>query len=99
MLLLSLYTDFSEGKSGSLVFHLFKNSPHFFVTHTVEDFNVVNKTEAEENGTVMAKMWEALAYLGFFFFLEVCKFFIFPDVEKILLRVEVTSSGKTRARY
>ena len=67
--------------------------------HTVEGFNVVNKTETEENGTVMAKIWEALAYLVFFFFLEVCKFFTFPDVETIFLRVEVTASGKTRASY
>ena len=36
--------------------------------HTVEGFNVVNKTEAEENGTIMAKIWEALAYLAFLIF-------------------------------
>ena len=30
---------------------------------------------------------------------EVCKFFIFPAVETIFLRAEVTSSGETRASY
>lgn len=30
---------------------------------------------------------------------EVCKFFIFPAVETIVLRAEVTSSGETRASY
>ena len=48
--------------------HLLKSFPQFVVIHTVEGFNVVNKTEAEENGTIMAKIWEALAYLGFLFF-------------------------------
>ena len=82
VLLLSLHTDFSENKSGGLVFHFFKNSPHFFVTHTIEDFNIVNKTEAEENGIVMAKMWEALAYLGFFFFWKFANSLYFQMLRK-----------------
>ena len=38
-----LHTDFSESRSGGLVFHLLKNFPQFVVIHTVKGFDVVNK--------------------------------------------------------
>ena len=40
-----LHTDFSGGRSGSLVFPFWKNLPQFFVTHTVKGFGIVNKAE------------------------------------------------------
>ena len=44
---LDLYTDFSGGKQGVLVFHLFKNFPQFVVIHTVKGFSIVNETEVD----------------------------------------------------
>ena len=40
-----LHTDFSRGRSGGLVFHLFKNFPQFVVIHTVKGFRVVNEAD------------------------------------------------------
>ena len=37
LLLLDLYTDFSEGRSGGLYSHLLKNFPQFVVIHTVKN--------------------------------------------------------------
>ena len=45
LLLLDLYTDFSGGMLGVLVFHLFRNFPQFAVIHTVKGFGIVNETE------------------------------------------------------
>ena len=42
-----VHTDFSGGRSGGLVFHLFKNFPQFVVIHTVESFRVVNEAEVD----------------------------------------------------
>ena len=39
--------DFSWGRWGGLVFHLFKNFPHLVVIHTVKDFGVVSKAEVD----------------------------------------------------
>ena len=47
LLLLDLHTESSGGRSGGLVFHLFKNFPHLLVIHTVKDFGVVNKAEVD----------------------------------------------------
>ena len=47
MLLLDLHTDFSRGRSGGLVFHVFQNFPLFVVIHTVNGFGIVNKTEVD----------------------------------------------------
>ena len=47
LLLLDLHTDFSGGKSGGLVFHLFKNFPQFVVIQTVKGFGVINKAEVD----------------------------------------------------
>ena len=44
MLLLDLHTDFSGGRSGSLVL---KNFPQFVVIHTVKGFGIVNKAEVD----------------------------------------------------
>ena len=46
-MLLALHTDFSEGRSGGLVFHLLKNFPQFVVIHTLKGFGVVNKAEVD----------------------------------------------------
>ena len=46
-MLLDLNTDFSGGRSGGLVFHLFKNFQKFVVIHTVKGFDVVNKAEID----------------------------------------------------
>ena len=45
MLLPDLHIGFSRGRSGGLVFPLFKNFPQFAVIHTVKDFGIVNKKE------------------------------------------------------
>ena len=42
-----MHTDFSRGRSGGLVFHLFQNFPQFIVMHTVKAFGVVNKAEID----------------------------------------------------
>ena len=47
LLILDLHTGFSGGRSGGLVFHLFKNFPQFAVTHTVKGFGVVNTAEVD----------------------------------------------------
>ena len=47
LLLPDLHTDFSRGRSGGLVFHLFQNFPQFIVIHTVKGFGIVNKTEID----------------------------------------------------
>ena len=47
MLLPDLHTDFSGGRSGGLIFHLFQNFPQFIVSHTVKGFSRVNKTEID----------------------------------------------------
>ena len=44
-MLLDLHTDFSGGRYGGLVFHLFKNFLQFVVIHTVKGFSVVNEAE------------------------------------------------------
>ena len=46
-MLLDLYTDFSIGRSGGLVFHLFQNFPQFIVIHTVKGIGIVNKAEID----------------------------------------------------
>ena len=46
MLFLDLHTDYSGGRQGVLVSHLFKNFPEFAVIHTVNGFDVVNEAEA-----------------------------------------------------
>ena len=40
-----MHTDFSRGRSGGLVSHLFQNFPQFIVIHTVKGFGIVNKAE------------------------------------------------------
>ena len=45
--LLDLHTDFSGGRSGGLVFHLFQNFPQFIVIHTVKGIGIVNKGEVD----------------------------------------------------
>ena len=45
--LLDLCTDFSGGRSGGLVFHLFQNFPQFVVIHTVKGFSMVNEAEVD----------------------------------------------------
>ena len=47
MLLLDLHTDYSGGRQGVLVSHLFKNFPEFAVIHTVNGFDVVNEAEID----------------------------------------------------
>ena len=42
-----LHTDFSRGRSGGLVFPLFKNFPQFVVIHAVKGFGIVNKAEVD----------------------------------------------------
>ena len=42
-----MHTCFSRGRSGGLVFHLFKNFPEFVVVHTVKGFGIVNKAEVD----------------------------------------------------
>ena len=42
-----LHTDFSRGRSGGLIVHLFKNFPQFIVIHTVKCFEIVNKAEID----------------------------------------------------
>ena len=42
-----LYTGFSRGRSGGLVFHLLKNFPQFIVIHTVKGSGIVNKAEVD----------------------------------------------------
>ena len=45
LLLLDLHTDFSEVRSGDLVFPSLKDFPQFVVIHTVKGFGMVNKAE------------------------------------------------------
>ena len=40
-----LYTDFSGGRSGGLVFPSLEEFPQFVVIHTVKGFGIVNKAE------------------------------------------------------
>ena len=47
LLLPELHTDFSRGRSGGLVFHLFQNFPQLIVIHTVKGFGIVNKAEVD----------------------------------------------------
>ena len=47
MLVPDLHTDFSRGRSGVVVFPLFKNFPQFSVIHTVQGFGIVSKAEAD----------------------------------------------------
>ena len=47
MLLLDLHKDFSGGRSGGLVFHLFQNFPQFIVIQTGKGFGRVNKAEVD----------------------------------------------------
>ena len=47
LFLLDLHIDFSGGRSGGLVFHVFQNFPQFVLMHTVKDFSVVNEVEAD----------------------------------------------------
>ena len=47
LLLLDLHTGFSGGRSGGLVFHLFKTVPQFVVIHIVKGFGIVNKAELD----------------------------------------------------
>ena len=44
-----LHTDFSRGRSDSLVFHshIFQNFPQFILIHTVKGFVIVNKAEID----------------------------------------------------
>ena len=42
-----LYTDFSGGKSGGLVFPSLTNFPQFVVIHTVKGFGIANKAEVD----------------------------------------------------
>ena len=42
-----LHTDFSRGRSGGLLSHLFQNFPQFIVIHTVKSFGIVNKAEID----------------------------------------------------
>ena len=44
---LILHKDFSGGRSGGLVFHLFQNFPQFILIHTVKGFGIVNKAEID----------------------------------------------------
>ena len=46
-MLLDLHTDFSEGRSGGLVFQSLKNFPQLVVVHIVKGFGVVSKTEVD----------------------------------------------------
>ena len=46
-MLLDLYTDFSRGRSGGLVFPSLENFPQFVVVGIVKDFGVVNKAEVD----------------------------------------------------
>ena len=46
-MLLDLHTDFSEGRSAGLVFHLLKNFPQFVEIHIVKGFGIVNKAEID----------------------------------------------------
>ena len=46
-MLTDLHADFSRGRSGGLVFHLFQNFPQFIVIHTVKGFGIVNKAEID----------------------------------------------------
>ena len=45
-MLLVLYTGFSGGRSGDLVFPS-KNSPQFVVIHTVKGFSIVNEAKVD----------------------------------------------------
>ena len=47
LLLPDLHTNFSGGRSGGLLFHLFQNFPQFMVIHTVKGFGIVNKAEVD----------------------------------------------------
>ena len=42
-----LHTDFSRGRWGGLVLHLFQNFPQFIVIHIVKGFEIVNKAEID----------------------------------------------------
>ena len=42
-----MHTDFSGGRSGCLIFFIFKNFPQFVVIHTVEGFSIVNEAEVD----------------------------------------------------
>ena len=46
-MLLDLNADFSGGRSGGLVFPLFKNFPQFVVIHAVKGFGIVNKAKVD----------------------------------------------------
>ena len=46
-LLLDLHAQFSAGRSGALVFHLFQNFPQFIMIHTVKGFGLVNTAEID----------------------------------------------------
>ena len=47
LLLPDLHIGCSGGRSGGLVFHLFKNFLQFALIHTVKGFGIVNKAEAD----------------------------------------------------
>ena len=47
MLFLDLYTDFSGGRSGGLVFPSLSEFSKFIVIHTVKGFGIVNKAEVD----------------------------------------------------
>ena len=47
LLLFNLYTDFSGGRSGGLVFPSLSEFPRFVVMHTVKGFGIVNKAEVD----------------------------------------------------
>ena len=42
-----LHTDFSRGRSGGLVFHVFQNFLQFVVVHILKGFGIVNKAEID----------------------------------------------------
>ena len=46
-LLPDLYTGFSRGRSGGLVFPSLSEFPQFIVIHTVKGFGIVNKAEID----------------------------------------------------
>ena len=47
LLLPDLHTDFSRGRSGSLVFPSLSKFPQFTVIHTVKGFGIANKAEID----------------------------------------------------
>ena len=46
-MLLYLYTDFSGGREGGLVFPTLEEFSQFVVTHTVKSFGIANKAEVD----------------------------------------------------